>query len=330
MEPKIKNFVRAWLWTGILLITFMVVVGGITRLTGSGLSIVKWKIITGILPPLSEQQWIDAFDEYRESPQFLQINNEFSIQQFKGIFWWEYFHRLAGRIIGLIFIVPFAFFLYTKKLPQWLLRMLYLILLLGAMQGAMGWLMVKSGLNELPYVNHYSLAAHLSLALLLIGFIQWTILKIDHGQALTKNSTPWLAYITFGLLSAQIILGAFVAGLKAGFYYNTFPLMGDTLVPEGMFASFNNGVLIQFIHRWFAFVVFGSVLILWLTNRQSPRVVRAQFDFLLGGIFIQVLLGIFTLLFKVPILLGVLHQLAAVLVFGIMVKALFLLRHKTG
>jgi heme a synthase len=323
LETRDKKLIKLWLWTGIVLVTSMVIIGGITRLTGSGLSIVKWKIVTGVLPPLSENQWSEAFEEYKQTPQFRQINQNFTVHDFKGIYWWEYFHRLVARIAGIIFIFPFVYFLLKRALPSWLIRKLVLIFILGGLQGLMGWVMVKSGLNDLPYVSHYRLALHLCLALLVIGVILWTILKIDSSEKRT-NSTPWLFYIGLVLFFTQTILGAFVAGLKAGFYYNTFPLMGDALIPENLFASFQNGVFIQFAHRWFAFIFAGFVVTVWIKYKNDPSpMLRKTVNLLLSLTLFQLVLGILTLLYSIPLVLGVLHQLTAVFIFACMIKMTF-------
>jgi heme a synthase len=326
ISEKDKRLLVTWLWLGVLLVVFMVMVGGITRLTGSGLSIVKWKIITGTLPPLSSAEWEQVFQEYKQTPQFNQINHSFTVEDFKGIFWWEYFHRLAGRLIGLIFIIPYLIIIVKRKLPKSLIRQLTIIFVLGLLQGIMGWIMVKSGLTDLPYVNHYRLAMHLSLALLLIGAILWTILKIDLGsgeQLSAQVQQPYLFYVAAMCLVIQIILGAFVAGLKAGFYYNTFPLMGETLVPENTFVSIHNGVFIQFLHRWFAFLVAVFVFLVWMKYRKDNKAIAWSVNVLMIGILIQVLLGVLTLIFRVPLFLGVLHQLVAVGLFAVSIKMLF-------
>lgn len=328
LEHRYKKFLRTWLWSGIILVIFMVAVGGITRLTGSGLSIVKWKIVTGTIPPLSQEEWQEAFDQYKETPQFKQINKTFTVKDFKGIYWWEYFHRLVGRFIGLLFIVPFAFFLWKRSLPGWLKKYLFLILGLGAFQGVMGWIMVMSGLTEMPYVSHYRLAAHLSLAIILVSVILWTIMRINTPQ-LRKNLIPRLLYAAMVVLFFQIILGAFVAGLKAGFYYNTFPLMGDKLIPENVFASIHNGVLIQFVHRWFAFITGGFLVATWLSMRRYNNTsLNRMSDALLVLAAIQILLGIFTLIYRVPVLLGVLHQVTAVVLVAVLTVMIFQVRHR--
>jgi heme a synthase len=328
LEKRDLMWLRPWLWSGIILIVLMVAIGGITRLTGSGLSIVKWKIVTGTIPPLTQKQWQQAFDEYKETPQFKQINKTFSVDDFKGIYWWEYLHRLTGRFIGLLFIVPFAFLLWKRSLPGWLIKNLVLVLMLGALQGVMGWVMVMSGLTDLPYVSHYRLALHLTLAIILVVVILWTLMRMD-TPVLQRNSTPWLMYAGALALFFQIVLGAFVAGLKAGFYYNTFPLMGDTLIPENVFTSFQNGVLIQFAHRWFAFIAGGFLVAIWFSVRRHKNLsLNRKGDALLVLTAIQILLGIFTLLYRVPVWLGVLHQVVAVILVAVLTALIFDVKHR--
>jgi heme a synthase len=322
-----KSLLKIWLWSGVLLVTFMVMVGGITRLTGSGLSIVKWRVITGTIPPLSDAAWDQAFQEYQQTPQFQQINHKFTVSDFKGIYWWEYFHRLAGRVMGLVFLIPYILIMFGKKWPRWLKKQLSIILFLGMLQGLMGWVMVMSGLTELTYVSHYRLALHLSLALVLIGVILWTILQVkEEGfPGPVSGRRPFLFYCTGVLLATQIVLGAFVAGLKAGFYYNTFPLMGDSFFPEGTFNSVFNGVFIQFAHRWLAFGVAALVVACFFRYRHHSKRIRDFLKLWLAAVVCQLLLGIFTLLYAVPIFLGVAHQLVAVALFGLAVYLLYYL-----
>lgn len=327
MVKKHKNLLLAWLWSGILLILLMVLIGGITRLTGSGLSMVKWEVISGAIPPLSEYEWQRAFTEYQQFPEFQKLNYQMELEGFKKIFWWEYSHRLLGRVIGLVFILPFLYFLFSKSLSPKLIRRLLLIMLLGMSQGLMGWLMVKSGLQDNPHVSHYRLAMHLSLALLLAGSLLWLILQIKFPNQLKKLSLPnhqlRLSRLCLVFIIIQIILGAFVAGLKGGFAYNTYPLMnGNLLPPETFNYSSNlleNGIFIQFIHRWFAWWVIGTIFLMWRQiNRYSlAPAVRLHAKSLLGLSLLQIVVGISTLVLAVPMVLGVLHQLLAFGLFGI-------------
>jgi cytochrome c oxidase assembly protein subunit 15 len=190
---KVDNYIKIWLWSGILLIVLMIVVGGITRLTGSGLSIVEWNVISGTIPPITDAQWQHAFDQYKQFPQYQKLNHGMDMAQFKQIFFWEYIHRLLGRFIGLVFLLPFIFFYFTRKLSKPLIKKLLVIFALGALQGFMGWYMVKSGLNDNPHVSHFRLAIHQGLALLLIVSILWTILTVNEDKnAISKNHSSIL------------------------------------------------------------------------------------------------------------------------------------------
>ena len=330
---KSKNAVKCWLWAGIFLVTLMVVIGGITRLTESGLSIVRWKVVSGIIPPFSEKQWKEAFEDYKRFPGYQKLNSTMTLTGFKRIFWWEYIHRLVGRITGIVFIAPFVFFLVKKKFPAWLIKRLMFILFLGLTQGIIGWIMVKSGLHDNPHVSHYRLAMHLCLALLLIAAILWTILELDLSKPVKKlhrkKINLALPQLCLSLIFLQIISGAFVAGLKAGFSYNTFPLMGDELLPAHVFNStknfFENGTLMQFTHRWFAWIVTGTIFTLWLKTRTNNFHDRVRFfaNVLLLLTTLQVFAGIATLVWRVPLMLGIFHQLVAVLLFGLVVVIIF-------
>ncbi|MBB6612421.1 COX15/CtaA family protein [Pontibacter sp. Tf4] len=320
-----------WLLSGVLLIVVMVVIGGITRLTGSGLSIVEWNVISGTLPPLNEAAWMVAFEKYKQFPEYQKLNYSMTLDGFKSIFWWEYLHRLLGRLIGLVFIVPFLYFWFTGQFAGWLKRRMLLILLLGMAQGLMGWLMVKSGLVENPHVSHYRLAAHLCLALALIGTLLWTIadLALPARNYSLPGTIKRYAGLVFFIVLLQIVLGAFVAGLKAGFSYNTYPLMNGELLPShlqghlGWGNFLENGVFVQFLHRWVAVVVLLVVLGAWLTARKSAYPdVRTIAGLLLLTTLVQVVLGIGTLLLAVPVIWGVLHQAMAVVLFGLSVLLL--------
>ncbi|WP_230392131.1 COX15/CtaA family protein [Pontibacter sp. FD36] len=327
-----------WLISGIVLVLAMVVIGGITRLTGSGLSITEWNLISGTLPPLSESEWLLMFEKYKQFPEYQKLNFGMTLSGFKQIFMWEYLHRLLGRIIGIVFIVPFLYFLYRKMLAPWLVKRLVFILLLGMAQGVMGWVMVMSGLSEMPHVSHYRLAAHLTLALLLIGVILWTIADLvapvrQKSPALRAySSLSWL--LVFAIL-IQIVLGAFVAGLKSGFSYNTWPLMQGEFFPGflsglSIVQYFDNGVAVQFMHRWFAFVVLIFVVLFYsyLSKQDLPGTTRTAVRFLLLVTILQVGLGIATLVLVVPISLGVLHQVVAAILFMAALFVAHQLQHK--
>ncbi|WP_187262958.1 COX15/CtaA family protein [Pontibacter beigongshangensis] len=330
-KVKYNRAIIYWLLSGVFLILAMVIIGGITRLTGSGLSIVEWNVISGTLPPLSEAAWVRAFEQYKQFPEYQKLNFGMNLEGFKQIFWWEYLHRLLGRMIGIVFIVPFLYFLLKKQLTGWLFKRLLFILLLGAAQGIMGWVMVKSGLSENPHVSHYRLAAHFCLALALIGVILWTIDDLtSSGQ---PRHTPVrlrrLSKIVLAAILLQVIFGAFVAGLKAGFSYNTYPLMNGEFFPshlKGYLAwseVLNNGAAVQFIHRWLGVLLLLLIFFFWHSSRGQHLVYATQLILLLILItaLVQFGLGIVTLLFAVPVSLGVLHQVVAVVLFSLAVMA---------
>jgi cytochrome c oxidase assembly protein subunit 15 len=310
--------------SGIVLVCAMVVIGGTTRLTGSGLSIVEWKPVTGVIPPLNDTDWQMEFDKYKQFPQYQLMNQHMSLTEFKQIYFWEYVHRLLGRITGIAFIIPFAFFYFKRWISKKLLASLTVVLLLGALQGFVGWYMVKSGLNTMPYVSHFRLAFHQGLALLLIAYLVWILLSLDkHKRANIPSRSVWIvSVIAMVLLALQITWGAFVAGLKAGYSYTNFPWVGDSFFPNEYLVTtapyFHNGVLIQFTHRWLGFLVLLSFAVLYFMAKKDGRI-RATSRLLLLAGSVQVMLGIVTLLMSVPILLGVVHQVTAILLLVILV-----------
>ena len=302
----------------------MVVIGGITRLTGSGLSMVEWRPVLGFLPPLSEEAWQRVFDLYRATPQYLEVNAGMSLPEFRGIFWWEYIHRVWGRLIGLVFFVPFLWFLlrgYVRGPFAWKLAGLFV---LGGAQGALGWYMVKSGLVDVPEVSQYRLTAHLSLAFLIHALLVWTALSVlfPERRAVSDGkflSIRRLAHIALALVAITIVSGAFVAGTDAGFTYNTFPLMDGRIVPPGYFdtamAPFEDIATIQFHHRVLALLTFAVLMVVWWRSRWLALVPRARLAANLLGLaaIVQVVLGITTLLLVVPVSLGAAHQGGAVI-----------------
>jgi len=337
MQNKTPKIIGYWLLLGAILVVAMVVIGGITRLTQSGLSIVEWKPISGIIPPLSEQDWMVEFSNYKTSPEFIKSNSHFSLDDFKSIFWWEFMHRFIGRMIGFVFLIPFLWFYVTKKITSKpLFKNLIIIFLLGGLQGFIGWFMVKSGLVNRPSVSHYRLALHLSTALFLVGYILWTALPII---APIKRTTffPKLhkkLKILLGLVSFQILYGAFTAGLKAGYMYPSYPKMGADWLPIsgveafqnlGFVALFEDPVLVQFIHRWLAVVVVLFFISFFLSARKVDLSVvqKKCATFLIWVIVLQFFLGVFTLINAVPVSLGVLHQLGAVVVLVSLIIALY-------
>ncbi len=339
MKPA-NRAVVIWLLCGCFLIFSMVIIGGVTRLTGSGLSITEWKPIMGIIPPMNDEDWEIAFQKYKQIPQFRKINYDFEINDFKSIYWWEYFHRLLGRIIGVVFIIPFMWFFLNGHFEKRTVKKMLFLFLLGALQGIIGWLMVKSGLSERTNVSHIRLAIHLITAFATFGFTFYFALEIQYGKAnsQTIKSLNRLLKILFGIIVIQIIYGAFVAGLHAGKIYNTFPLMNGKLIPDGMFYLkptvinfFDNHVLVQFIHRFLAGTIVLLSFVLFYLSRTGKlnNVQKKGISFFLATVFLQFILGIITLLTSVEITLAVLHQAGALILFGACVYLLFIFRRKS-
>lgn len=321
-----QQAVATWLFVCTAMIALMVVIGGATRLTGSGLSITEWNLVMGTVPPLNEGQWGEVFDQYKKSPEYQLVNAGMTMSEFKSIFWWEYVHRLIGRTVGFVFLFPCLYFVVRRRITKKQGMKLLLLFLLGGAQGVLGWYMVKSGLVKHPEVSHFRLTAHLTLAFLLFGATLWQGLqfktdRFPKAQPGDKGGGKlWrISVALMALVMLQVALGAMVAGLKAGYMFNTFPKMGEHWVPPGMGYHFlMNGVAIQFCHRMTAYLVLIAVVLLWWKSRNSVLSARQRngFDFILLAVLIQFTLGVFTLLFHVPVLLGVLHQFGALVLFG--------------
>lgn len=316
-----------WLFSGCLLIWAMVVVGGITRLTHSGLSMVNWSFF-GNFPPHTDAQWQSAFTAYKTSPEFKLINSYFTLDDFKSIYWWEYLHRTIGRMIGVVFMLPFLYFLIRKMVDRKLLVKLLGILALGGCQGLLGWYMVKSGLENEPHVSHYRLAAHLITAFITFGFTFWVALDLIYPGR-TNNaqlkSLKRLSYLLFFFLLLQIMYGAFTSGLHAGKFDPTWPKMGNSwIAPEvtslsPWWKNFIDGIAgVQFIHRYNAYVVVLLVFLIWYKSRKMQLLPtqRNGINVLLGMVSLQFILGVLTLINSVPVVLGVLHQTGAFLLFA--------------
>ena len=322
-----RRAVLGWL-LGIITIVFcMVIVGGVTRLTGSGLSIVEWAPIMGTLPPLSEADWLTAFGQYQQFPQFRITHPDMSLAEFKGIFFWEYIHRLLGRGIGVVFLLPFLWFwargAFTRRLSLQLLG----ALALGGMQGLVGWFMVKSGLVDEPHVSHYRLALHLGLAFAIMAYILWLVLDLctrDKAADLPSSPSPRVLMWSIAVVTvAQIIYGAFVAGLRAGLGYNTFPKMGELWIADAVMALrpwwlnlLESHATVQFVHRWLGTLLLLLVVVLWLRARRTAWTAQQQLriHILLLLVTLQYLLGVYTLLRYVPLTAAVMHQGCASLV----------------
>ena len=333
MSKSSDKSVIIWLLTGCTLIFLMVVIGGITRLTESGLSMVDWKLFMGMVPPLNEQDWIETFNQYKQFPEYKEVNFMFTLEEFKAIFFWEYLHRFIGRVLGMVFIIPFVYFLITKKITGKLIKQTLIILSMGAFQGFIGWWMVKSGLVDNPDVSHYRLAIHLIAAFLTFAYTFWVALSLIYKDTERPNVLFYRKWITvlFVVTIIQIIYGAFVAGLNAGFIMNTYPKMGDSWFPDSIIAmkplwiNFIDGISgVQFVHRILAHVVVALVLFLLLKSSkfELSKIQKNSLIALLVIVFTQFMLGVFTLLYGVPVWLGVTHQVGAFLLLGTVVYAM--------
>ena len=316
-----------WLLLGCLMIAIMVIIGGITRLTHSGLSITEWNVITGTIPPLTDSMWQEEFQKYQQYPQFKLLNYDMTLSEYKTIYFWEFIHRLWGRLMGFAFFIPFLYFYRKKIVKGWLLRRCLIIMLGGALVGGLGWFMVASGLKDKPDVSHFRLAIHLSAAFGLFCYILWT--AFDLRFEIRKNTNPSfdslkkLGIALFVVVFIQIIYGAFTAGLDAGTIYNTWPLMNGQFMPANVnafdsfwtnFFAHKDGV--QFVHRNFAFVVVTMVIFIWFRmQRVKASVTQNQsVNILLIAVIIQFLLGVATILLAkggVPVWIGVIHQIGA-------------------
>ena len=320
--------VRIWLYAVAACVLLMVVVGGITRLTESGLSITSWKPISGTIPPLNDAQWQAEFDAYKQIPQYQVDNIDMTMDGFKAIFFWEYLHRLLGRLLGVIFLVPFLVFLVQRRLPRTLAWPLAGLFVLGGFQGVLGWWMVSSGLSELTSVSQYRLAAHLTAAALLFIALIYVPRSLEPGRAPgpVTASNIWTGVILLVLILIQIAAGAFVAGLDAGMGYNTWPLMDGAIIPDGLGVMqpfwrnlFENALTVQFVHRCIAYVIVAYLaLALWRQSRHGGFAgVNGWLPRIAAFVLLQACLGIATLLFSVPIGLAVGHQALAFMLAGL-------------
>ncbi len=357
------RIIAAWLLVGCALVGATLVVGGVTRLTGSGLSMVDWEPVSGAVPPMSAEAWEREFAAYRDSPEYRLVNRGMSLAEFKRIFWFEYAHRLLGRVIGLVFIIPFAVFLLRRMIPRSLIPRLLLLFALGGAQGLLGWWMVRSGLVDIPRVSPYRLTAHLALAVLVYALTLWTALSLlrpgspwrdpasaplERGRVAPRAAgagdrepeSPWGiglrrgSAIVLGLAALTLLSGGFVAGLDAGLVYNTFPRMGDGWIPPDLFGAtpwwlspFEDRTTAQFNHRILAIVLLAGVTTLWWAcARRAPVPARRWAHAGFAAAWVQAALGVATLLLFVPIPLAALHQADALILITALLGLTFELR----
>ena len=333
---KNKKSVIYWLLSGCVLLFIMVTVGGITRLTNSGLSMTDWHLVTDTFPPLSEEKWNAAFDEYKKFPEYQKINihNDFQLSDYKFIYFWEWFHRFIGRIIGLVFFVPFVYFLIKKKLDSSTIKKCCILLGMGAFQGFLGWFMVKSGLIDNPDVSHFRLSLHLTFAFITFAYTLWVALDLiypDRKEVIIPLRK--LARIAIVFLIIQIIYGGFVAGLNAGLIHNHWPLMSDgQFIHESVVLEKNSWLLrltegksgVQFVHRSLAYAVVGLIVFLYFKSKKYTLSLQQKsgLNALVFIVFIQFTLGVITLLYSVPLWLGLSHQIMAFILLATMTYTL--------
>ncbi len=309
----------------------MIVLGGVTRLTGSGLSMVQWQPIMGILPPLNQAEWQETFLLYQQFPEYKIKNYAMSLSEFKSIFWFEYLHRLLGRSIGLIFFIPFVYFWFKQQLSKSLTPKLIAMFVLGGLQGLMGWYMVKSGLVDDPHVSQYRLTAHLALAVIIFSYMFWVALDLlypadDEKMRYVQPALGRWSLVISSLIFITIITGGFVAGTRAGFAFNTFPLMNGQWVPDGLLSMspvwrnfFENIATVQFDHRLMATLLFIFIPMFWWVSRKAPlpAATNVGIHLLLLALWLQILLGISTLLYIVPVTLAATHQAGAIVLLSV-------------
>jgi len=325
-----KKQLSFWLGFMFWIISLMIVVGGLTRLTDSGLSITQWELFSGFLPPLNDQKWIDYFEQYKQIPEFKVQNYLMTMDEFKVIFWWEWIHRFLGRLIGILFLLPLIFFTYKLNFKK--LINLYLIFFLICFQGFIGWYMVSSGLVDRVDVSHFRLSIHLIIAFIIISLILWSYLNLKVDQSFNDKFNYYAIFAFLLLIFAQITIGAFVSGMDAGQIYNSWPLMGSSFFPDDnkiinifKFSAFSDPSLVQFMHRNLAYIILIFYLII-LFKIYKKKLSNLYFSINLVGLilFVQIVLGIFTLLYGAQIYLASMHQISSIFLVSSSIYLLYL------
>ena len=330
INPKINNQLSTWLIFMFWIVSVMIVVGGLTRLTDSGLSITKWQLFSGLLPPLNQKDWILYFDLYKEIPEFKLQNYNMSIQEFKIIFWWEWAHRFLGRLIGISFLIPLIYFSFKIKISK--LINLYLIFLLICFQGFIGWYMVSSGLVDRIDVSHFRLSIHLLIAFLILSLIFWNYLKIKEEKVISNKINSIIPFSFLILVFAQIAIGAFVSGMDAGKIYNSWPFMGNTYFPDDndfvnllKISAFSDPSLVQFMHRNLAYLIgIFYVLIFYKIYRNKMHELYKSINILGFFIILQIILGIFTIVYGAQIYIASMHQISSIFLVSSCIYFFFL------
>ncbi len=327
---RIKNYISFWLAFMFCIISIMIIVGGLTRLTDSGLSITEWQLFSGFLPPLSDSDWNNYFNLYKKIPEYTQQNFSMTLQEFKVIFWWEWIHRFLGRLIGILFLIPLIFFTIKESFKK--LLNLYLIFILICFQGFIGWYMVSSGLVDRVDVSHFRLSIHLIIAFIIISLILWNYFNLKVKRSFDDKLKNYIPFIFLFLIFCQIIIGAFVSGMDAGQIYNSWPLMGSSFFPDDneimnilKISAFNDPSLVQFMHRNLAYIILIFYIFI-LFKIYKKKLVNLYFAINLVGLllFIQIILGIFTLLYGAQIMLASMHQISSIFLVSSSVYFLYL------
>ena len=316
-NSHIKKQISLWLLSIFIILSIMIIIGGLTRLTDSGLSITEWELFSGFLPPLTDQKWIFYFDLYKKIPEFKLQNYDMTMNDFKIIFWWEWGHRFLGRLIGLLFLIPLVYFSFREKFKN--LSLYYLIFLLICFQGFIGWYMVSSGLIDRVDVSHFRLSIHLLVAFIILSLVLWSYLNLKNIK-LSIYKIPYMPTIFLICVFTQIILGAFVSGMDAGKIYNTWPLMGSTFFPNDnnflnlfKLSAFSDPSLVQFMHRNFAYLILAVYLLMIFVSYRYNLTRYYKTLTVLGGILLlQIILGIFTVLYGAQIFLASMHQISSI------------------
>ena len=327
---KLKNYISFWLAFMLCVVSIMIVVGGLTRLTDSGLSITEWQLFSGFLPPLSDSDWNNYFNLYKKIPEYTEQNYSMTIQEFKVIFWWEWIHRFLGRLIGILFLIPLIFFTFKESFKK--LINLYLIFFLICFQGFIGWYMVSSGLIDRVDVSHFRLSIHLIVAFIILSLILWNYFNLNVNRNLNENFNYFTIFIFLFLIFSQITIGAFVSGMDAGQIYNSWPLMGSSFFPDDneltnifKLSAFSDPSLVQFMHRNLAYIILIFYIFI-LFKIYKKKLVNLYFAINLVGLllFIQIILGIFTLLYGAQIMLASMHQISSIFLVSSSVYLLYL------
>jgi len=330
VNPKINYQLSIWLISMFWIISLMIVVGGLTRLTDSGLSITKWQLFSGIFPPLNQTEWISYFNLYKEIPEFKLQNYDMNIQEFKVIFWWEWVHRFLGRLIGILFLIPLIYFTFRIKFTK--LLNLYFVFFLICFQGFIGWYMVSSGLTHRVDVSHFRLSIHLLIAFLILCLILWNYFKTQKSINILNKLNPSIPFIFLILVFIQIVIGAFVSGMDAGKIYNSWPFMGNTYFPNDnnfinlfKLSAFSDPSLVQFIHRNLAYVIgIFYLFIFYKIYKNKMYDLYKAVNFLGFFIILQIILGILTIIFGAQIYIASMHQISSILLVSFSVYFLYI------